>query len=132
MAAIDLAILDAITEAVFRCLFDRVDLELRQWLNHDSLKLSFQRVLVGTYMAFSRQYPECVANMFDGRLLAGVAASELAKLLCHDDHPDPMVFAELWRSQLGYPASLDLTTPAADFLRWLEIEGWTKHKIGVV
>ena len=117
-----------VAEAVLSQTLEKLELtdHAREWLRRDPARVAYQKALARAYTAFSRQYPDLSASLFDEFFLKNKAASELAKQLTRHQKADPANLAELWAESVGSSTVGHGLAPvnraASNFLLWLESE----------
>jgi hypothetical protein len=118
----------SLTDAVLSYAIDKLNPAetIKAWLKREPARLAFQKALARTYVAFARQYPEYVKDLFNKSFLEKESAPELARFLVRGPHPDPATLALAWGKSLGQEPHSEFcqraTKPAGDFLAWLEAE----------
>jgi hypothetical protein len=119
-------VLSSISNAIFAQLIDHAvqDDHLRRWLGLRPARLAFEKAWARAYTTFARQYPDIVALLVDSSFLENEAVVEIAKLLTHEQSPDPVELAKRWARSMGREEAVDaaLVRGASDFCDWLNAE----------
>ena len=138
MDAISLALLSAVTEAVFGHLLTRVEPrvgeEVQRLLRRDPAKLAFKTALAKAYTSFDRRHHQWTASLFDQAFLCRDDVSkELSDLLTHDKRPDAGAIARAWADyfppERRQNRAEEITPVVQDFLEGLKKE--LRHQASV-